>query len=84
MPELKLSLRFEPRVIIALTLWTRKPIWSLPFKFDFGSIVDETASVAKSVAMTTAAQLRERGLIPPAPGRGKGTTKRASNVLLFV
>lgn len=69
-PELKLSLRFEPRSIIALTLWTRKPHWALPYKFDFGSIVDETATVAKSVAMTTAAQLRARGLIPPATGRG--------------
>jgi hypothetical protein len=77
-PELKLSLRFEPRSIIALSLWVNKPHWALPFKFDFGSIVDETATVAKSVAMTTAAQLRARGLIPPAIGRGKASSSSAS------
>jgi hypothetical protein len=75
-PQLKLGLRFEPRTIIALQLWVSKPHWALPFKFDFGSIVDETATVAKSVAMTTAAHLRARGLIPPAARRGAGGSRR--------
>lgn len=65
-PSLTLSLMHEPRSIVAAKVVAVRPRWVLPYKFDFGSIVDETATVAKCVAQTSAALLRNRQLIPPA------------------
>ena len=46
-PELKVSLRAAPRTVIGLTLFARQPHFALPYRFNFGAILDESATVFK-------------------------------------